>query len=360
MNLDELGWDAFFQQQFARVGQEGLAPARIVREGQHIYVARNEEGDWLAEVTGEFRYHAGDRSAFPVTGDWVGLVARPAEGRATIRLRLDRRTTLSRKVVGSLTEEQVIAANVDVVFLVNGLDGGRNFNLRRLEREMAMVWESGASPVVVLNKADLADDVAALMEKARAVAPVVPVLAVSAVQHLGLEELRSYLSGGKTGILLGPSGVGKTSLINALLGDEARKVGTVRSDDRRGRHTTTYRELVFMPGGGMIVDTPGLREIQLWGDGEGVDATFEEIEALVARCRFADCRHEGEPGCAVNEALARGEIDRARYENYLQLKREQAYLARRKDRRLQQAEQAKWKRIAKDFRVRQRVDEKFL
>ena len=360
MKLVELGWEPFFQRQFDRLGQADLSPGRVIRDGRGLYVVRNEEGDWQAEVTGEFRYHAGDRGAFPVAGDWVGMVVRPAEGQATIRLRLDRKTTLSRKVAGSVTEEQVMAANVDIVFLVNGLDGGRNFNLRRLEREMAMVWESGASPVVVLNKADLAEDLAMPMEEARAVAPGVPVLAVSASRRQGLEELRSSLPGGKTGILLGPSGVGKTSLINALLDDESRKVGAVRSDDRRGRHTTTYRELVFMPGGGMIVDTPGLREIQLWGDGDGVEAAFEEIEALAAQCRFSDCRHEGEPGCAVNEALAKGEIDQARYENYLQLKREQAYLARRKDRRLQQAEQAKWKRIAKDFRVRQRVDEKFL
>ena len=359
MKLVELGWVPFFQRQFDRLGQADLSPGRVIRDGRGLYVVRNEEGDWQAEVTGEFRYHAGDRGAFPVAGDWVGMVVRPAEGRATIRLRLERSTSLSRKAAGSPTEEQVLAANVDVVFLVSGLDGGRNFNLRRLERAMALTLECGASPVIVLNKADLAEDPAAVVEEARAVVQGAPVLLASANQRRGLEELRSLLPGGKTGILLGPSGVGKTSLTNALLDNEERRVKEVRSDDRRGRHTTTYRELVFVPGGGMIIDTPGLREIQLWGDGDGVEAAFEEIEALAAQCRFSDCRHEGEPGCAVNAALAKGEIDQARYENYLQLKREQAYLARKKDRRLQQDEQDRWKRIQRDFRARQRFEDRF-
>ncbi len=268
------------------------------------------------------------------------MALEPFDGnRGLIHAVLERRTAFIRKTAGELTEAQVVAANVDTVFLVTGLDG--DFNLRRIERYLTAAWESGASPVIVLNKSDLRDDLAEVAEAVEAIALGTPVAVVSARDGANLDSLRRHLRPGKTAALLGSSGVGKSSLINRLLGEELLPTGPVREDDSRGRHVTSRRELIALPRGALLIDTPGMRELQLWADGGSLAHAFDDVESMAARCRFADCRHEREPGCAVREALASGALDLARFESYLKQRRELRHLALKQDSRARrQAEKA--------------------
>jgi ribosome biogenesis GTPase len=276
----------------------------------------------------------------------LAVAVRHAERKGVIRAILPRKSSFSRKAAGGPTQEQVVSANVDTVFLVSGLDGGRNFNLRNIERYITVAWNSGAQPVIVLNKADLCDDVPSSIYEADLAASGVPVHAVSAVTGWGLDALNAYITGGDTVALLGHSGVGKSAIINALLGEERQPVGTVRSSDRRGRHTTTRRELILLPAGGAVIDTPGMREIQLWGEESVLRDAFDDIEGLAGNCRFADCRHGSEPGCAVRAAIKRGDIEDARFQSYLRLKRELRYLEARRNDRARIEEKERWKKIS--------------
>ena len=347
MNIEILGWSALFDKHFVSFREEGLSPARVACEHRGAYVVYGEHGELLAEVSGRFLHEAQSRGAFPAVGDWVAIAPRPQEARATIHALLPRRSAFSRKIAGATTEEQVVAANVDTVFLVSGLDGVRNFNLRRIDRYLALAWVSGATPVVVLNKIDLCDDVDSRVRDVEGLAFGVPVHPSSATEGLGLDALRGYLAAGQTVAMLGSSGVGKSALINALVGGERQDVGEVREDDGRGRHTTSRRELILLPGGGIVIDTPGMREVQLWSEEETVDGAFADIEELAAQCRFTDCAHRTEPGCAVRQAIEDGALDATRLESFLKLQRELERLARRKDQRARQMEQEKWKKIAK-------------
>jgi ribosome biogenesis GTPase len=326
MHLATLGWDDYFSRQFENLERDELIPARIVEQHKNGYIARGEQGEWQAEVTGRFLHVLAGLVGFPAVGDWVGLQPVPNEDRALIHALLRRRTQFVRKVAGSGIEEQIVAANVDVVFLVTGLDG--NFNLRRIERYLTEAWSSGAQPVVVLNKADLCDDVAARVKAVESVAPGAAVHAVSAARNEGVDVVRSYLAPGRTIAFLGSSGVGKSTIINRLLGENRQEVQAVSNAVGKGRHTTTSRSLLLHPDGGMIIDTPGMRELQLWANEGDVEQSFTDIELLADRCRFTNCTHTTEPGCAVLAAVDDGQIDEERYRSYMKLQKEVQRLQR--------------------------------
>ncbi|HEY90374.1 MAG TPA: ribosome small subunit-dependent GTPase A [Dehalococcoidia bacterium] len=352
--MTELGWDSFFIDHFKSLSVDGCVPARVIAEGKHSCQVYSQYGELSARVSGRMRYEsrAGDR--YPSVGDWVVVKPNTGEQKCLIHAVLPRRSCFSRKMSddrarrsGSLTREQVLAANVDTVFIVSGLDGSRNLNLRRLERYLTLAWESGAAPVIVLNKIDLCPDVDACIRNVEPVASGVPIHAVSATERLGLDALVTYLDRGKTAVFLGPSGVGKSALLNALLGIERQEVGEVRGIDRKGRHTTTRRELVLLPGGGAVIDTPGLREVQMWADEDSLGSVFKDIEQLANECRFRDCTHHTEPGCAIKAAVQQGSLDVARLQSYRKLEKELRHLATREDIRTRLEERAKWKKISK-------------
>jgi ribosome biogenesis GTPase / thiamine phosphate phosphatase len=329
--LEALGWSAHFEETFGEHAGEGVEPARVAVQHRGAYVVCTASGDLSADVSGRLRHEA-DVGGLPVAGDWVAVRRHDDGSGAVIHAVLPRRTSISRKAAWLATEEQVLGANIDVVFLVSGLDG--DLNLRRLERYLTTVWNSGAEPVAVLSKADLCDDVAAAVAAVESIAIGVPIHVASGLTGEGVDALRAYPAGNRTVALLGSSGVGKSTLINRLRGEDVQAVAGLRNDGR-GRHTTTTRELVPLPGGGLLLDTPGMRELQLWDGCDGFDATFGDIEDLAGRCRFSDCGHNGEPGCAVQEALTDGTLDADRYNSYRKLQRELQALAVRQDKRLQ-------------------------
>lgn len=341
--LEEMGWNPHFAEHFAPYAEQGYSVGRITLEHKRIYRVISEHGELLGEVTGKLRYEATGREDFPAVGDWVVISPREQEKKATIHAVLPRKSKFSRKAAGEAVEEQIVAANVDTVFLVNALNN--DFNVRRIERYLILAWESGATPVIVLSKADLCEDREARVAEVESVAIGVPVHVVSAERGEGLEQLASYLRKGQTIALMGSSGVGKSTLINKLSGTDAQRVSEVREGDDRGRHTTTHRELFLLPGGALMIDTLRMRELQLWDASDGFQGAFEDIEELAAACRFHDCQHNREPGCAIQAALADGSLDRGRYASYQKLQRELAHLARKEDVRLQAAERNKWKQI---------------
>lgn len=347
--LAQWGWRPLFDEDADIYRAQGCVPARVILEHKHMYRIVSENGEYLAEVTGKFRYQADGREDFPAVGDWVMANLRESDGRATIRGLLPRFSKFSRKVAGAVTEEQIVAVNVDTIFLVQALN--QDFNLRRLERYLILAWESGANPVVILSKADLCEERDELMAQVHMVAAGVPVHAVSALDGIGLEELAPYIGKGKTVALMGSSGVGKSTLINRLIGHEAMDTGGIREDDGRGRHTTTHRELLLLPDGGLLLDTPGMRELQLWDADQGISTGFADVETLSGQCRFHNCSHNREPGCAVQAALQDGTLEEERYNSYLKLQKELAYLARKEDKQLQLQEKTKWKQIHKQMRT---------
>ena len=349
--LEQLGWDAHFENAWEGIDDtQGLLPGRIVLEQRGELTVATRDRELIAVVAGSLRHHASGTGELPAMGDWVAVEPPgPGGDRGRIRHVLARKTKISRKAAGERTDEQVVATNVDTMFIVMGLDG--DYNLRRLERFLATAWESGAAPVVLLNKADLAEDLdARLAEVEGIVLGSAPVHVIAAKQGTGLDALTGYLEPGKTIALLGSSGVGKSTLINRLAESDVMRTREVRSSDDRGQHTTSHRELVRLESGALLIDNPGIRELQLWDAGSGLGETFDDIEELAESCRFRDCQHDNEPGCAVTAAAADGSLDLARLENWRELQKELAYLERRQDQSAQLAEKRRWKQIHKSLR----------
>lgn len=326
-----MGWSATLEAALDRLGLPDVVAARVVRVDRLSVRVLGVDGERTAHLPGKVRHEA-DR---PAVGDWVAVEPLPGEDKAMVRGLLPRRTEFRRKVAGRTTEAQVVAANIDVLFLVSSLD--RDFNVRRLERYVTLGWESGAQPVVVLNKADLHDDVDRCVAQAELSAPGVSVHAVSAARGEGIEAVASHLAPGRTGAFLGSSGVGKSTLVNALCGSERMRTQSSREHDQRGRHTTTHRELVPIPGGAMLIDTPGMRELSLWGEGDGLDDGFADVAAAAATCRFSDCTHGTEPDCGVWAAIGAGTLEAERLEHYQKLQRELAFLKRSQSEREKRA-----------------------
>jgi ribosome biogenesis GTPase len=329
VSLQRLGWNSYFDARWQERGELAFLPARVISQQRGLWRIAGEFAESWAKASGALRAAADAGADWPAVGDWVAAEILTGGGRPLINAVLPRRSRFVRKVAGRRIEEQVLAANVDTAFVVMALDG--DFNVRRLERFLAQCWESGAKSIVVLNKADDCEDVAARVGEVEAIAAGVPIFAVSARTGEGLEALDSLLEPGHTIVLLGSSGVGKSTLLNHFLGRDAQSVRPVRNSDSRGRHTTTSRELFALPGGALLIDTPGLRELQLWGASEGVERTFSDIEELAAQCKYGDCGHTSEPGCAVQAAIGEGRLDADRLENQRKLQREQAFLERKVD-----------------------------
>lgn len=343
MPLTRYGWDSDLEALFEDHAREGFVPGRVLTATRERYRLATAAGELAAELSGRLRFSADAPADLPGVGDWVAARAFPGDGLAVVDAVLPRRTALLRRAAGRRDEAQLLAANVDLLLVASPLGG--DLRERRIERFLALAREAGVPPAVLLTKADLAPDPDAALAAAAAVAGGAPALAVSARSGDGLDALSTLLAPRRTAALLGPSGAGKSTLVNALLGEERQATREVREEDRRGRHATTRRELFALPSGALLVDTPGLRELALWDGADGIAATWDEIAALASSCRFRDCRHEAEPGCAVREAARSGEADAARLAAFEKLRREEESLEARRALGPARAERLRWKRM---------------
>jgi len=354
VSLKQLGWNTYFDALWQNREQLEWLPARVISQQRGLWRIAGDFAECWAEVSGTLRSATEAGGDWPAVGDWVAAEMLAGGGRPLIQKVLPRRSKFVRKVAGRRVEEQVIAANVDTAFVVMALDG--DFNVRRLERYLAQCFESGAKSIVVLNKADDCADVAARFAEVESIASGVPIFSVSAHTGEGVAALDSFLVPGQTIVLLGSSGVGKSTLVNHFLQRDAQAVQMVRASDSRGRHTTTSRELFALPGGALLIDTPGLRELQLWDAAEGVEQAFSDIEELAALCRYGNCGHTTEPGCAVQAAIAEGRLDQNRLENQRKLEREQEFLRRKVDPAAQKQEKERVKLLHRG--ARQKYDQR--
>ena len=345
MDLYQLGWNSDFHQHSLDAEMPSCFPARVAEENKDFYKVFSEQGEFLASVTGRIRFHAAGRTDFPAIGDWVLIAPRISERRATIESILPRKTILTRKMAGKHLQEQVIASNIDTIFLVTSLN--QDLNLRRMERYLAIAWESGSQPVILLNKSDLCNDVQSLQDSMEEIARGVPIHALSGLTGDGTTQLQQYLSIGKTAAFIGSSGVGKSTIINSIVGKQLQRVRSIREEDDRGRHTTTSRQMILLSDGGIVIDTPGMREIGMWDTTGGVSKTFQELEELAKSCRFRDCRHAGEPGCAVAQAIQEGAFHAERLESYRKLEAELRFIESKTSMSLQREAKANAKRTGR-------------
>jgi ribosome biogenesis GTPase / thiamine phosphate phosphatase len=346
--IQTLGWNAYFEAAWNEEERGASVPARVVTQQRGLWRVAGDFGERWARASGKLRKESEAGSDWPAVGDWVAAEICIGEETAVIQSVLRRRSKFSRKQAGKRIAEQVMAANVDKAVVVAGLDG--DFNPRRIERYLAQCWDSGGRPVLVLNKADACAELEQHAATAETAAMGAPVFALSAKTGEGLAHFEASLVAGETVVFLGSSGVGKSSLVNRLLRQEQQATHPVRESDSRGRHTTTSRELFALPNGTMVIDTPGLRELQLWDAADGLAQAFADIDELAAQCRFADCTHESEPGCAVREALERGELDAERLENRRKLAREEEFLLRKMDPQKQQEYRKRIKILFREIR----------
>jgi len=349
MNLKSLGWSKRFAEAFSAVSQPAWIPGRVVSEHRGTLVLVTEQGELPAVVPGRLQHLAATAAELPKIGDWVAVAPRPGENKGVIQCVLPRHSQLGRKVPGRVTTQQILAANVDVVFIVQALDA--SFRPRKLERFLMVAHEGNVRPVILLNKADVCTDPAPIVDAAKRVAGEVTILVTSAETRRGLKALSALIRPTETVVFLGSSGVGKSSLINRLCGEEFQTTLEVRERDSKGRHATTARELLPLPGGGLVIDTPGLRELQLWANEEALDEAFAEISVLAQGCRFRDCRHVDEPDCRVRSAVDSGALPRARYDSFLKLSKEQESLVASSQERVYRVRQRQTRVIQKAMNV---------
>ncbi|MEQ4486102.1 ribosome small subunit-dependent GTPase A [Cohnella silvisoli] len=329
--IQTYGWNTYWYSILAEQNPDiqHLPPARVIAQFSHSYKLMTESGEHSAGVTGKFEFNAAKRGDYPAVGDWVMVEMLPNESRSVIHAVLPRRTSMVRKVAGNVIEDQIIGANMDYLFIVNALN--QDFNIRKIERYLIAAWESGANPVVLLTKADLCEQPTKFASEVENIAPGVPVHFISALLNQGKEQLQPYLQPGITIAITGSSGVGKSTLLNWLAEADTQKVQGIRENDARGRHTTTHRELFLLHNGALIMDTPGMRELQLWESQDGWQHAFADIEQLAESCRYRDCRHDADQGCSVVEAVNTGELDPKRLANYKKTARELAHLTRKEN-----------------------------
>lgn len=348
MELKNLGFDAFFQKHLQECKFENLSIGRICAEYKENYKLFSESGELNAIISSKFRNECRASEDFPAVGDWVLFDFMQGENKAIIRQVFPRKSKFSRKVAGEQTQEQIIASNVDFAFIVCALN--YDFNLRRIERYLSLIWQSGATPVVILTKADLCSNVQDKISEVENIAFGVDVHSISNISAEGIEVLERYFANYKTVVLLGSSGVGKSSLINNLANEDVMKVNVLRNGIDKGRHTTTHKQMLILQNGGLIIDTPGIRELQLWDADDGISQTFSDIEEIAKSCKFGNCTHSNEPDCAVKKAIEEGLLDRNRFENYQKVQKEQVYLTSRQSQSAAKVERDKWKSIHKQIK----------
>lgn len=324
LSLQQYGWNDSLNEEIKKYTDKNLKPARVTMESKNLYKLYTDIGEVEAKVSGKFMYEAMSKADFPSVGDWVAISLREDEKNATIHSVLPRKSSFLRKVAGTIPDSQVIAANFDYVFIMTSLNN--NFSLRRIERYLAIAWDSGGLPIIILSKADLCDNIDEKVSSVESITPGVPIHAVSSETGDGIETLFNYVASGNTITIVGSSGVGKSTLLNKLSNENLMDTSAIREEDSKGRHTTTHRQMFLLPSGGLIIDTPGTRELGLWDIDSGITETFGDIEGIALGCKFKDCKHEKEPGCKVREALVDGILDSKRLDSYVKLKKELKYI----------------------------------